>query len=159
MNPSPRQSAYVSGKKENRQGFIRRPMSAVADFGRHRPKPCGRFTTRLRPAMAGLRRVRRAFPSSVVLLSRRQRRTEDGHQTVRKLQLILINIEDTYSTNGQHAYHPKTLLKILVYGYLLGIRSSRKLADRLNEDIVFMWLSSRQTPDFRTIADFRKDKQ
>lgn len=67
-------------------------------------------------------------------------------------------IEDTYSTNGQHAYHPKMLLKILVYGYLLGIRSSRKLADRLNEDIVFMWLASRQTPDFRTIADFRKDK-
>lgn len=67
-------------------------------------------------------------------------------------------IEQTYSPDGQHAYHPKMLIKVLVYGYSIGIRSSRKLADRLNEDIVFMRLSSRQTPDFRTIADFRKDR-
>jgi transposase len=67
-------------------------------------------------------------------------------------------IENTYSFNGQKAYHPKMLFKVLVYGYAIGIRSSRKLADKLNEDIVFMWLSGKQTPDFRTIADFRKDK-
>ncbi len=67
-------------------------------------------------------------------------------------------IENTYSFNGQKAYHPKMLFKVLVYGYAIGIRSSRKLADRLNEDIVFMWLSGKQSPDFRTIADFRKDK-
>ncbi len=65
-------------------------------------------------------------------------------------------IERSYSDQGQHAYHPKMLIKVLVYGYSVGIRSSRKLADRLNEDLVFMWLSGRQTPDFRTIADFRK---
>jgi len=59
---------------------------------------------------------------------------------------------------GQHAYHPKMLLKVFVYGYSLGIRSSRKLENRLKEDIVFMWLSGRQTPDFRTIADFKKAK-
>ena len=68
------------------------------------------------------------------------------------------SIEQTYSPEGQRAYHPKMLIKVLVYGYSLGIRSSRKLADSLNEDLVFMWLSGRQTPDFRTIADFRKDK-
>lgn len=67
-------------------------------------------------------------------------------------------IEKTYSAHGQHAYHPKMLLKVLVYGYAIGLRSSRKLADRLGEDLVFMWLSGRQTPDFRTISDFRKDK-
>lgn len=67
-------------------------------------------------------------------------------------------IEETYSPNGQHAYPPQMLLKILVYGYAAGARSSRKLADRLKEDIVFMWLAGRLTPDFRTIADFRKDK-
>lgn len=67
-------------------------------------------------------------------------------------------IEQTYSPNGQHAYDPSMLLKILVYGYAIGIRGSRKLADRLNEDIAFMWLAGRQTPDFRTISDFRKDK-
>lgn len=67
-------------------------------------------------------------------------------------------IENTYSEMGQHAYHPRMLLKVLVYGYTVGIRSSRKLADRLNEDTVFMWLAGRQNPDFRTIADFRKSK-
>ena len=50
------------------------------------------------------------------------------------------------------------LLKVLVYGYASGARSSRKLSDRLKEDIVFMYLSGRQEPDFRTISDFRKDK-
>lgn len=67
-------------------------------------------------------------------------------------------IEKTYSANGQNAYYPKMLLKVLVYGYSSGICSSRKLADKLAEDIVFMWLSGKQTPNFRTISDFRKDK-
>ncbi|MEK7082932.1 MAG: IS1182 family transposase [Patescibacteria group bacterium] len=67
-------------------------------------------------------------------------------------------IENTYSNDGQRAYNPGMLLKILVYGYAIGIRGSRKLADRLKEDIIFMWLSGRNTPDFRTISDFRKEK-
>ena len=67
-------------------------------------------------------------------------------------------IEQTYSPEGQHAYNPRMLLKVLAYGYAIGLRGSRKLADRLREDIVFMWLAGRQTPDFRTISDFRKDK-
>lgn len=76
--------------------------------------------------------------------------------TVEELDISFI--EQTYSQNGQHAYDPRMLLKILVYGYAIGLRGSRKLADRLKEDIVFMWLAGRQTPDFRTISDFRKDK-
>jgi transposase len=68
------------------------------------------------------------------------------------------SIEKLYSSNGQHAYHPRMLLKVLIYGYASGIRSSRKLADKLHEDIIFMWLAGQQDPDFRTIADFRKDK-
>ena len=73
-------------------------------------------------------------------------------------EMDLSFIESTYSSLGQRAYHPKMLFKVLVYAYTIGLRSSRKIADRLNEDLVFMWLSGRQTPDFRTIADFRKDK-
>lgn len=73
-------------------------------------------------------------------------------------QMDIFSIEKLYSENGQHAYHPRMLLKVLIYGYASGIRSSRKLADKLHEDIVFMWLAGRQAPDFRTIADFRKDK-
>ena len=67
-------------------------------------------------------------------------------------------ILNQYSPLGQKAYNPRMLFKVLVYGYTIGIRSSRKIADRLNEDIVFMWLSGRSTPDFRTIADFRQDR-
>lgn len=73
-------------------------------------------------------------------------------------QMDITSIEKLYSMNGQHAYHPCLLLKVLIYGYASGIRSSRKLADKLNEDIIFMWLGGRQSPDFRTIADFRKEK-
>ena len=67
-------------------------------------------------------------------------------------------IENTYSPLGQHAYAPKMLVKTLLYGYTIGVRSSRKLANKCREDIVFMWLTGRQTPDFRTISDFRKVK-
>jgi transposase len=67
-------------------------------------------------------------------------------------------LEKQYSSQGQHAYPPAMLLKILVYGYASGVRSSRRLADKLQEDIVFMYLAGRLTPDFRTIADFRKEK-
>lgn len=73
-------------------------------------------------------------------------------------EMDLSFIEKTYSPLGQKAYHPRMLFKVLVYAYTIGLRSSRKIADRLNEDVVFMWLSGRQTPDFRTIADFRKDR-
>lgn len=67
-------------------------------------------------------------------------------------------IENTYSPFGQHAYDPNMLVKIILYGYTIGIRSSRKLANRCQEDIVFMWVAGRHTPDFRTLSDFRKDK-
>ena len=73
-------------------------------------------------------------------------------------EMDLSFIERTYSEHGQRAYHPKMLFKLLVYGYTTGLRSSRKLADKLKEDVIFMWLTGRQTPDFRTIADFRKDR-
>lgn len=67
-------------------------------------------------------------------------------------------IEKNYSEIGQNAYHPKMLLKILIYGYAIGVRSSRKIARSCKENVVFMWLSGRQAPDFRTISDFRKAK-
>ena len=73
-------------------------------------------------------------------------------------EMDLSFILNTYSAMGQKAYDPRILFKVLAYAYTIGIRSSRKIADRLNEDVVFMWLSGRSAPDFRTIADFRKDK-
>ncbi len=60
-----------------------------------------------------------------------------------------------YCPYGQRAFHPRMLLKVLFYAYATGTRSSRKIAKKLEEDIVYMWLSGMQRPDFRTIALFR----
>jgi transposase len=66
-------------------------------------------------------------------------------------------IEKKYSYLGQKSYHPKLLLKLLFYGYAIGIRSGRKIAAACETDVAFMYLSGMYKPDFRTINDFRKD--
>ncbi len=58
---------------------------------------------------------------------------------------------------GRPAYHPATLLKLYVYGYLNRIQSSRGPEREANRNIELMWLTGRLAPDFKTIADFRKD--
>src|ERR1700694_2868182 len=58
---------------------------------------------------------------------------------------------------GRPAYHPAVLLKIYVYGYLNRLQSSRRLERETQRNVELMWLSGRLTPDFKTIADFRKD--
>lgn len=60
-----------------------------------------------------------------------------------------------YKGGGTSSYHPKMMLKVLVYAYSQRIYSSRRIAKALREDITFMWLSGENTPDFRTINDFR----
>jgi transposase len=64
-----------------------------------------------------------------------------------------------YSGAGHPAYHPRILLKLLVIGVLDKVRSSRRLARNARENLVYMYLSEKLTPDFRTISDFRKDNQ
>ena len=58
---------------------------------------------------------------------------------------------------GRPAYHPATLLKIYLYGYLNRIQSSRRLERETQRNVELIWLTGRLTPDFKTIADFRKD--
>jgi len=62
-----------------------------------------------------------------------------------------------YEGPGHPAYHPRILLKLLVMGVLDRIRSSRKLSRNARENIVYMYLAEKLTPDFRTISDFRKN--
>lgn len=62
-----------------------------------------------------------------------------------------------YSGAGHPAYHPAVLLKILIMGIIDRIRSSRRLAKNVRENIVYIYLSEKTTPDFRTISDFRKN--
>lgn len=58
---------------------------------------------------------------------------------------------------GYPPYHPRMMVKVLVYAYCIGVPSSRRIARRLREDIAFRVLAANNTPDFRTISDFRKD--
>jgi len=85
----------------------------------------------------------------------------DDHQAV-----IISDIVETMdlsclyhklSTEGNQAYHPKLMFKILAYAYANGIFSSRKIQKALHESIAFIYLAAWQKPDFRTISDFRKN--
>ena len=74
-------------------------------------------------------------------------------------QLDLSVIMERYAgeERGYPPYHPAMMVKVLLYAYCIGVASSRKIEKRLCEDIAFRVLASNNTPDFRTISDFRKD--
>lgn len=57
---------------------------------------------------------------------------------------------------GYPPYHPVMMTKVLLYAYCVGMPSSRKIAKRVVEDVAFRMLAANNTPDFRTISDFRK---
>ncbi|GGC64119.1 IS1182 family transposase [Undibacterium terreum] len=61
------------------------------------------------------------------------------------------------AATGRPAYHPAVLLKIYIYGYLNRIQSSRRLEREAQRNVEVMWLTGRLAPDFKTIANFRKD--
>lgn len=63
-----------------------------------------------------------------------------------------------YKGGGTTSYHPRMLLKVLVYGYLSNIYSSRRLEAVLKENIHFMWLAGMSTPDHHTINRFRSER-
>ena len=74
-------------------------------------------------------------------------------------QLDLSEITARYERErcGGPPYNPRMMVKVLLYGYCVGVASSRRIAQRLHEDIAFRVLAANNTPDFRTISDFRKD--
>lgn len=63
----------------------------------------------------------------------------------------------TPASTGRPAYHPAVLLKVYIYGYLNRIQSSRRLEKEAQRNVELMWLTGRLAPDFKTIANFRKD--
>ena len=73
-------------------------------------------------------------------------------------QLDLSAIESVYEEEerGQPPYHPRMMTKILIYGYCVGVFSSRRMQKKLTEDVGFRVLAAGNEPDFRTISDFRK---
>ena len=75
------------------------------------------------------------------------------NRTIEKINLEPLLAQ--YKGGGTSSYHPKMMLKVLVYGYTQRIYASRQLAKALRENIHFMWLSGQNQPDFRTLNDFR----
>jgi transposase len=77
---------------------------------------------------------------------------------VEELDLQVLGFERAEPADtGRPAYHPGTLLKIYIYGYLNRVQSSRRLEAEARRNIELLWLTGRLAPDFKTIADFRRD--
>ncbi len=79
---------------------------------------------------------------------------------VRIVNMIIDNVdisalEKSYKGGGTSSYHPRMLLKVIIYAYLRNLYSSRKIEQALYENIHFMWLSGQSKPDHNTINDFR----
>jgi transposase len=70
-------------------------------------------------------------------------------------QIDISALERSYKGGGTSSYHPRMLLKVIIYAYLRNMYSSRKIEQALQENIHFMWLSGQSKPDHNTINDFR----
>jgi len=76
---------------------------------------------------------------------------------VDELDLGALDFEVMPAATGRPAYHPATLLKLYVYGYLNKVQSSRRLEREAGRNVELMWLTGKLAPDHKTIADFRRD--
>lgn len=76
---------------------------------------------------------------------------------VEALDVEELGLEVNFSKIGNPSYHPKAMLKLLLYGYSYGWRSSRKLERATHHNVSFMWLLGGLKPDHKTIANFRKN--
>lgn len=73
-------------------------------------------------------------------------------------RIDISGLEKSYKGGGTSSYHPRMLLKVVVYGYLRNIYSTRKLEQAVNENVHFMWLAAGAKPDHNTISDFRSKR-
>jgi transposase len=76
---------------------------------------------------------------------------------VDELDLSGLGFKTLPEATGRPAYHPAMMLKLYIYGYLNRIQSSRRLEREAGRNVELMWLVGRLAPDFKTIADFRKN--
>jgi transposase len=75
-----------------------------------------------------------------------------------ELDMVAMGFEGAMpALTGRPSYHPSVLLKVYLYGYLNRIQSSRRLERECQRNLELMWLTGRLAPDFKTIADFRRD--
>ena len=76
---------------------------------------------------------------------------------VDELDLGMLGFKTVPADTGRPGYHPAMMLKLFVYGYMNRVQSSRRLEREAQRNVELMWLTQRLTPDFKTIADFRRD--
>ena len=74
-----------------------------------------------------------------------------------RLDISGLGFKTEHADTGRPGYHPRTMLKIYVYGYLNQVHSSRRLEREAKRNVELMWLTGRLAPDFKTIADFRRN--
>lgn len=102
-------------------------------------------------------------PNQTLLLPPSLEELIEAHHPVRTVnsvidQLDLSLLEKEYQGGGASSYHPRMLLKVMVYGYLSNVYSSRRLEAGCKENIHLMWLSGMSTPDHNTINRFRGER-
>lgn len=102
-------------------------------------------------------------PNQILLLPPSLEELIEANHPVRIVNQVIdsINIDPLlkkYKSGGTSSYHPRMMLKLLVYAYLSNVYSSRKMEAALKENIHFMWLSGMSKPDHNTINRFRSDR-
>jgi transposase len=96
------------------------------------------------------------FPRSLSEYVDEQHVVRAYDQFVESLNLTELGILEDEHRVGNPEYHPRLMLKLLIYGYSYGIRSSRKLEREVHNNVTFMWLMRNLKPDHKTIAEFRR---
>lgn len=98
-----------------------------------------------------------------MLLPRELGEMIDTYHPVRVINTVLDSLDidsivKKYKAGGTSSYHPRMLLKVLVYAYICNEYSSRRIEQLCTRDVQFMWLAAMSTPDHNTINRFRSDK-
>lgn len=103
------------------------------------------------------------FPDQLMILPPSLTELIAAHHPVRVVNEVVDKIDlhplmAVYAGGGCSSYHPKMLLKVVVYGYMSNVYSSRKLEEACKSNINFMWLAAMNKPDHNTINNFRSTK-
>jgi len=99
------------------------------------------------------------FPQSIDEYIREEHPVRAYDTFIEVLNAYEIDLEIDPHKVGNSAYEPKAMLKLVVYGYSYGIKSSRKLERAVHENVAFIWLMGGLKPDHKTIAAFRKNNK
>ena len=99
-------------------------------------------------------------PKQTLLFPQRLDKDIAGNDPVRVVDTVIDNLKlenfhKLYKERGRSPYHPKMMLKAVIYGYMNNLYSCRKIESALKRDIHFIWLAGYEQPDFNTINRFR----